>query len=307
METAAETVAGGPAEDPAAAADAAVREAQPADPAAGVLGSSAGIKPLTACMQDKHYTGASAPRTGITDNTPVRAFSQHTATPSTALPLPSVAPANPHAGAHRGSPARHLRPASAPPTASTTASPSGTWAGAGGNNRGAYASPSQSSQQLPNGHAQHLHPRGVPTKADANVELPTMPHGQANGKLALLNGNSQLTEKSAASGDRPHEQSNAAPAVAHQQQNGHQQADVNSDNDSLEDGEIEEGEVLPDGTVAGGTSSAPFSVVVHDVDHNGFTDDSGTSVITKGSHKRSAPDSPDASSLHAAKRHAKPI
>lgn len=307
METAAETVAGALAEDPAAAAaaDVAVREAQPVDPALGVLGSSAGIKPLTTCMQDKHYTGASAPRTGTTDNAPASASSQHTATPSIALPLPSIAPADAHAGAHRGSPSRHLRPASAPPTASTTAS-GGTPVGPGGNNRGAHASPPQSSQQLSNGHAKHLHPRGVPTRADANGELLTVPNGQANGKLALPNGNSQLSGKPAAWGDRPHEQSNAAPAVDAQQQNGHQQADLNSDNDSLEDGEIEEGEVLPDGTVAGGTSSAPVNGVVHVADHYGLTDDSRTSVVTKGSHKRSAPDSPDASSLHATKRRAEP-
>ena len=112
----------------------------------------------------------------------------------------------------------------------------------------------------------------------------------------------------AALGSSPQMQSNAHPAVAHQQQEGHQQADADDDDDSLEDGEIEEGEVLPDGTVAGATSSAPGNDVMHDASVTGHADSDGILVVTKSmptasSHKRPAsPDHADAEGLHEFKK-----
>lgn len=293
VEAAPSAPAAAQAEDSTGAADAAVRQAQPADPAIGVMPSSAGIKPLAACMEDKRYTGASSPRTGTTDSAPNR----HAVTPSSAIPGPSVAP--PDVQLSNAAPPRHHRPASAPPAASTSASQAVHWAGPSGSNSNAHASPSQRAQRAPNGQLQHLQPR-----ANGHGELSITPNGHVNDRLSLPNGNSPPSDRPAGLGHNPHEQGNAAPAVV-QQQNGHQQADVNGDDDGLEEGEIEEGEVLPDGTVAGATSSAAVNGSMHDGDHNNLTDGSRASMLTNGIRKRSAaPESPDASSLHAAKRRA---
>lgn len=114
----------------------------------------------------------------------------------------------------------------------------------------------------------------------------------------------QLSDVSAAVGHSPHLQSNAHPAVGEQQQDRHQQADADDDNDSLEEGEIEEGEVLPDGSIAGATGND----AVHDANVNGHIDAGGTSVAAEvlplaRNHKRVAsPDLADADGLHAAKK-----
>lgn len=107
-------------------------------------------------------------------------------------------------------------------------------------------------------------------------------------------------------GHSPHLQSNAHPAVGEQQQDRHQQADADDDNDSLEEGEIEEGEVLPDGSIAGATSSE----TVHDANVNGYIDAGGTSVaaevlpVARNLKRVASPNFADADGLHAAKKRA---
>ena len=289
------------AEASTAAADAAVRQALSADAATGVMASAARSQPLAACMQDKKDTGADAPRTGTTDRSPSMASSQPAA-PSSALAGPSVVP--PDLQPTRTLPGRDHRPASAPPTASGSASQVGNWTSAGSSNRGSKASPSKTSHQLSSGQAQHVQPpctlaRGAPQHAS---------HGQVNRDLSFSNGSSQLSNMPAASGHIVHLQSIADPAVGEQQQDNHQRADANDDNDSLEEGEIEEGEVLPDGTIAETTSSAPGNDVVHEASVNGHADGGGTSVGNKSmpmasNHKRPASsDLADGIELHASKK-----
>ena len=288
------------AEASAAAADAAVREALPADAAAGAMASPAGAQPLAACMQDKKDSGAAAPRTGTT---PSMASSQ-IAAPSNASAGPSVVPPD---FQPRALPGRDHRPASAPPTASGSASQVSSWIPAGSSNRGSKASPFKTSHELPNGQVQHVQPPGtLPRGAAQNAS-----NGQVHGDSSLPNGSGQLSNMPAALSHSPQLQSNAHPAVGEQQQDDHQLADADDDNDSLEEGEIEEGEVLPDGTVAGATSSAPGTDVVHDASVNGHAVVDGTSVVTKSmpmasKHKR--PASPDLAvgrdGLHASKKQA---
>ena len=286
------------AEASAAAADAAVRQALPADAATGVMASAAGAQPLAACMQDKKHTGADAPRTGTIDRSPSMGSSQPAAS-SNALFGPSVVP--PDLQSTR--PGRDHRPASAPPTASGSASQVSSWTPAGSGNRGSNASPSKNLHQLPKGQAQHIQPPATLVRGAAQDASDSQVNYDP-----FLNGSSQLSNMPAALGHSPHLQSNAHPAVAHQQQDGRQQADTNDDNDSLEEGEIEEGEVLPDGTVAEATSSAPSNEVVHNGSVNGCADDDGTTVVTKSmpvasNHKRPASsDLADDTELPASKK-----
>lgn len=287
------------AEASAAAADAAVRQALPADAATGVMASGAGTQPLAACMQDKKDTGATAPRTGTTDRSPSMASSQPAA-PSNALAGPSIVP--PDLQPTRALPGRNHRPASAPPTASGSPSLVGKWTPAVSSNRGSKASPSRTPHQLSNGQAHHVQPPG--TLARGAVQHASA--GHVNGNSSLANGSSQLSNMPATLGHSPHLQINTLPAVGEQQHEG-QQADADDDNDSLEDGEIEEGEVLPDGTVAGATSNAPGHDVVHDASNSGHADGDGISVVTKSmpsasSHKRPASsDLADGNGLHVSK------
>ena len=273
-----------------------MRQALPADAAKGVMASPAGPQPLAACMQDKKDSGAAALRTGTTDTSAATTSCQRAAL-SSALTGPSVVPPDLQSG--RPLPGRVQRPASAPPTASGSPSQSGHWSPAVTSNRGAKASPSNVPHQLPSGQARRTEHPGVQAQAAAQNGS----RDQVNGIVCLPN---QLSEVSAAVGHSPQLQSNAHPAVGEQQQDRHQQADADDDNDSLEDGEIEEGEVLPDGSVAGATSND----TVHDANVNGHIDAGGTSVTAEvlpvaSNRKRVAsPNLANADGLHAAKKRA---
>lgn len=282
------------AEASAAAADAAVRQALPVDAAKGIMASPAGPQPLAACMQDRKYSGAAAPRTGTTDTSLATTSSQRAAL-SSALAGPSVAP--PDLQPSGPLPDRVQRPASAPPTAGSP-SQAGRWT-PGSSNRGSQASPFNYPPHLPSGQARHTEHPGAQSQAAAQNGS----QHQVNGNVCLPN---QLSDVSAVVGCSPHLQSNAHPAVVEQQQDRHQQADADDDNDSLEEGEIEEGEVLPDGSIAGATSNH----AVHDANVNGHIDAGGTSVAAEvpavaSSRKRTAsPNLADAEGLHAAKKQA---
>ncbi len=185
-------------------------------------------------------TGASAPRTGTGDATAATAQPPAATASGSAGPVTATAGTASGAPAHidqpfsaypvRALPARDapLRPRSGSPAAAVLASAEGNnWAAAPPSDRPGLAKShigaSERSAQQP------LRHNGGPFST-----RPAAP--QATGGSAH---------------PESHQQHEAEPA--HEHQNGHQSAtaDDDDDADSLEDGEIEDGEVLPDGTIAG--------------------------------------------------------
>ena len=230
-------------------------------------------------------TGASAPRTG-TGNGPAIAGA---AEPPLAAGTSSDLPALPKAGSASGASAHVTQPASAYPTRvlqgagdvsdtprARAASPAvAALAADMGNNRGAHTSASGRANGL-NGHApqarqaqpmpppstynQQPHSMGSLAAVDRRNRYQGSMNQQVNGSLhsSLLGSHHSPAVSQYTSPLQQH--SGHEPVHAHQ--NGYQQTSIGDDAESLEDGEIEDGEVLPDGTVAGAsidvhTSSSP--------------------------------------------------
>ncbi|DBA94318.1 TPA: hypothetical protein ACH3X1_001927 [Trebouxia sp. C0004] len=182
-------------------------------------------------------TGASAPRTGTGD---VPAATTATAQPPAATANASAGSVTATAGTASGAPAhidqassaypvrpllaRHVtsRPRSGSPAAAVVVSDERI--------NGAAASPSD----RPGLFEDHL---------DVSERSARRPLLQKGGPSSMYPAAPQTT------GHSFHQQHEAEPA--HEHQNGHQSATADNDVDSLEDGEIEDGEVLPDGTIAG--------------------------------------------------------
>ena len=250
-----------------------VRRTLPADPAHTL--SVEGGQPLATCMQDKKDTGASAPRTGSTPATIKAAAVQHAANVN-ATAEPSVAPPDFQPGTFH-------RPASAPLSPAKSASQAANSAAADRLNRGPHASPSDSSGQRPRSHAQSRDK--LPLNAGHNAYQQAA-NEHANGSVPLASSSSHVSSAGL--------QDHGPSAAPHTEQHGHQQAEADDDNDSLEEGEIEEGEVLPDGSVAGPTSNAHSNIDVHDASANGHVQDTNhESAVTTSVKDRKRSASPD--------------
>ncbi len=211
-------------------------------------------------------TGASAPRTGTGD---VPAATTATAQPPAATANGSAGPVTATAGTASGAPAhvdqpsfaypvRALpardatsRPRSGSPAAAVLASAEGnSWAAAPppdrpGRAKSHHGDSERSAQQplLHKGGPSSIHPAAPQTI-----------------------GHSAHPES--------HQQHEAEPA--HEHQNGHQSAtadDDDDDADSLEDGEIEDGEVLPDGIIAGAADDMHDSDALSHANGNSLGDE----------------------------------
>ena len=202
-------------------------------------------------------TGASAPRTGTGDvpaaTTATAQQPAATAQQPAATAQQAAATANGSAGlvmatagTGSGAPAHIDQPSSAYPVRALPArnatsrprsgSPAAAVSASAENIKGAAASPSPS--ERPGLVTNHL------GASDCSAQQP-LPH--KGGPSSTHSAAPQTTGHSAQL--ERHQQHEAEPA--HNQQNGHQSATADDDADSLEDGEIEDGEVLPDGTIAG--------------------------------------------------------
>ena len=188
-------------------------------------------------------TGASAPRTG-TGDVPATTATAATAQLPAATADGSAGPVMVTAGTASGAPAHIDQPSSAYPVRALPArdatsrprsgSPAAAVSASAESNNEAAASPSDGPGLVEN----HLNAsersvqKPLPDKGGSSRIHPAAP--QATCRSAHLEG---------------HQQRQAEPA--HEHQNGHQMVTADDDADSLEDGEIEDGEVLPDGIIAG--------------------------------------------------------
>ena len=246
------------AEAATAAADAAVRQSLSAD----AVHSSDAAQPLAAGMQDKRNTGASEPRTGSAEATAAADTTQGVASAS-ATAGPSVVP--PDLQPVSALPARDHRTASAPLSGSSLPASSAAQAHAaasGHHNNVHHASPSPLPGQLPNGQARRAN-LGHTLVQPANHSVQQAGHQHLNGSAPLSNVSSQTdpTVSKLNQTGIPGNGAGVAPAI---EQHGHAASHADDDNDSLEDGEIEEGEMLPDGTIAGPPDDAQTSELMHD-------------------------------------------
>ena len=189
-------------------------------------------------------TGASAPRTGAGD---VPAATPATAQPPAATASGSAGPVTATAGTASGAPVYVDQPSLAYPVRALPArdatsrprsgSPAAALLASAGSNNWAAAPPSD----RPGLAKSHL---GASERSTQH----SLPHN--GGPSSVHPAAPQTTGHSAH--PECHQQHEAEPA--HEHQNGHQSAtadDDDDDADSLEDGEIEDGEVLPDGIIAG--------------------------------------------------------
>ena len=191
-------------------------------------------------------TGASAPRTGISDGSATGA----TAHPPTATPTGSAGAGEATAGTASGAPAHIDQPSSAYPVrvvrrGGETLDPgSGSGADAAlasaGSNRGPHASSSGQPGHLQNG-------LGATSSSPLQQPVHNSKGGLSRHQLAPSETTSQSNHTE---GQPQHQQHSVEPAHAYQNGDQHATAD-DDDANSLEDGEIEDGEVLPDGTVMG--------------------------------------------------------
>ena len=252
LDTAAAAPAAAPATAPATAPAAA--PAGPANPSQEVpdtdfpldsnvrsQGQSSGL------LEVARETGASAPRTGISDGSATAA----TAHPPTAKPTGSAGVGEATAGTASGAPAHIDQPSSAypvrvvPPGGATLDPGSGSAATAAlayaGSNGGPHASSSGQPGHLQNG-------LGATSLSPLQQPVPNSKGGLSRQQPAPSETTSQSNHTE---GQAQHQQHSVEPAHAYQ--NGHQHATADDDDDakSLEDGEIEDGEVLPDGTIMG--------------------------------------------------------
>ncbi len=183
-------------------------------------------------------TGASAPRTGTGD---VSAATTATAQLPAATANGSAGPVTATAGTASGAPAHIDQPSSAYPVRALHArdtalrprsgSPAAAILASAESNSEAAASPSDR-PGLGHGASERSAQQHLPHKGGPSSIHPAGPQ---------TIGHSAHPES--------HQQHEAEPA--HEHQNGHQSATADDDVESLEDGEIEDGEVLPDGTIAG--------------------------------------------------------
>ncbi len=187
-------------------------------------------------------TGASAPRTGTGD---VPAATAATAQPPAATANGSAGPVMATAGTASGAPAQIDQPTSAYPVRALPAgnatlraqsgSPAAAVLAFAEGNNWAAAPPSD----RPGLAKSHL------TASERSAQQPLPLKGRAS---SIPPGAPQTIGHSA----HPESQQQHEAEPAHEQQTGHQSATADDyDAESLEDGEIEDGEVLPDGTIAG--------------------------------------------------------
>ncbi len=236
------------ADAPAQAPEPAPASADPANPSQDVppadfpmdnaVRSQAQSSGLLEAARD---TGASAPRTGTGD---VPAATTATAQLPAATANGSVGPVTATAGTASGAPAHIDQPSSAYPVRALPArdatsrprsgSPAAAVSASAESINGAAASPSDRPGLVKNhlGASERSAQQPLPHKGGPSSTHPAAP--QTTGHSAHL---------------ESHQQHEAEPA--HEHQNGHQSATADDDVESLEDGEIEDGEVLPDGTIAG--------------------------------------------------------
>lgn len=248
--------------------------------------SMEGAQPLAACMQDKKDTGAAAPRTGSTPAA-TKAAAAKRAENVNVTAGPSVAPPDPQ-------PSTFHRPASALLSPPKPASQAANSAVTDSFNRGPHASPSHSPGHRARSQAQ---PRdSLPLNAGHNAYQQAA-NEHANGSVPLASNSSHVSPAGL--------QDNGASAASHIEQNGHEKVEADDDNDSLEEGEIEEGEVLPDGSVADTGSNALSNGGVHDANANGHvhgTDhESAVNTLVKNRKRSASPDSACANG-HASKK-----
>ncbi len=207
----------------------------PMDNAVRSQGQSSGL------LEAARDTGASAPRTGTGD---VPAATTATAQPPAATANGSAGPVMATAGTASGAPAHIDQPSSAYPVRALPArdatlrprsgSPADAVLASDRSNSGAAATPFHKPGLFKNhlGASERPAPQPLPHEGGPSSIYPAAPQ---------TTGHSSHPES--------HQQHEAEPA--HEYQNGHQSVTADDDVDSLEDGEIEDGEVLPDGTVAG--------------------------------------------------------
>ena len=197
----------------------------------------------TGLLETARDTGASAPRTGTGD---VPAATTATAQLPAATANGSAGLVTATAGTASGAPAHIDQPSSAYPVRALLArdatlrprpgSPAAAVLASAEDNNWAAAPPSDRPGLAKShlGASERAAQQPLPHKGGSSSIHPAAP--QTTGHSAHL---------------ESHQQHEAEPA--HEHQNGHQSAtaDDDDDADSLEDGEIEDGEVLPDGTIAG--------------------------------------------------------
>lgn len=189
-------------------------------------------------------TGASAPRTG-TGDVPATTATAATAQLPAATADGSAGPVMVTAGTASGAPAHIDQPSSAYPVRALPArdatsrprsgSPAAAVSASAESNNEAAASPSD-------------RPGLVENQLNASERSAQKPLPHKGGSARIHPAAPQATRHSAHL--ESHQQRQAEPA--HGYQNGHQSVTADDDDaDSLEDGEIEDGEVLPDGAIAG--------------------------------------------------------
>lgn len=312
----------GAAAPAAAAASADAAEAGPSLPDAQftVGANGQGAPALSSdLLEAPRDTGASAPRTGTSQS----ATHQH---PVIADPpaLTDPTPAGPGlatAGTVSGAPPHIDQPSSAypvrPVSRGRTASPAAAVLAADSSNRGAHASPSGRPAHLQNGQSpansplqqkvpsskggpSRLHPPASQSNghAQARQAQPMPPPSahrqqpQSKGSMAADNGNGlhqgTLDGHSRPATSNQSSQLQQGSESAHAYQSGHQLPNADDDTDSLEEGEIEGGEVLPDGSIAGESSDAHTNGALPHTHTNGDVHDAHANGSLDGSHDAGA-------------------
>ena len=193
-------------------------------------------------------TGASAPRTGAGDASATAATAQLPAATATG----SAGSAQATAGTASGAPAHIDQPSSAYPVRTVPAGRATPDALSGSAAAAAHASADSNSNRGP--HASSSGRPGAQQSGFGASSVKPLQQSVPNGKGGLSQLQPAPSQTSSHSnhteGQLQHQQHSVEPAHAYQ--NGHQHATAAADDDdanSLEDGEIEDGEVLPDDTI----------------------------------------------------------